>query len=79
MSSLYSPGIERAEYSEQAENIRVRWYHQMPRQMVERRMLQGLADKMVAGAAISRRGMRVLNSLLALTLGCVSWNVGEYG
>ena len=48
MSSLYSPSIERAEYSEQAENMQVRWYHQMPRQMVERRMLQGLADKMVA-------------------------------
>ncbi len=48
MSGLYSPSIERAEYSEQAENIQVRWYHQMPRQMVERRMLQGLADKMTA-------------------------------
>ena len=48
MSGIYSPSIERAEYSEQAENIQVRWYHQMPRQMVERRMLQGLADKMTA-------------------------------
>ena len=48
MSGLYSPSIERAEYSEQAENIQVRWYHQMPRQMVERRMLQGLADEMIA-------------------------------
>ena len=46
MSGIYSPSIERAEYSEQAENIQVRFYHQMPRQMVERRMLQGLADKM---------------------------------
>jgi len=48
MSSLYSPAIERAEESVRAENMQVRWYHQMPRQMVERRMLQGLADKMVA-------------------------------
>ena len=48
MSGLYSPSIDRAEYSEQAESIQVRWYHQMPRQMVERRMLQGLADKMTA-------------------------------
>ena len=48
MSGIYSPSIERAEYSEQARNIQVRWYHQMPRQLVERRMLQGLADKMAA-------------------------------
>ena len=48
MSGIYSPSIERAEESVRAENIQVRWYHQMPRQMVERRMLQGLADKMVA-------------------------------
>ena len=48
MSGIYSPSIERAEYSEQAENIRVRWHHQMPRRLVERRMLQGLADKMTA-------------------------------
>ena len=48
MSGIYSPSIERAEYSEQAENRQVRWYHQMPRRLVERRMLQGLADKMVA-------------------------------
>ncbi len=48
MSNLYSPSIERAEESVRAENIQVRWYHQMPRQMVERRMLQGLADKMMA-------------------------------
>ena len=46
MSGIYSPSIERAEESVRAENIQVRWYHQMPRQMVERRMLQGLADKM---------------------------------
>ncbi len=52
MSGLYSPSIERAEYSEQAENIQVRWYHQMPRQMVERRMLQGLADKMTASTQV---------------------------
>ena len=48
MSGIYSPSIERAEYSEQAENRQVRWYHQMPRRLVERRMLQGLADKMTA-------------------------------
>ncbi len=48
MSGVYSPSIERAEYSEQAKNIQVRWYHQMPRRLVERRMLQGLADKMTA-------------------------------
>ena len=48
MSGVNSPSIERAEYSEQAENIQVRWYHQMPRRLVERRMLQGLADKMTA-------------------------------
>ena len=48
MSGVNSPSIERAEYSVQAENIRVRWHLQMPRRLVERRMLQGLADKMVA-------------------------------
>ena len=48
MSGIYSPSIERAEYSEQAENRQVRWHHQMPRRLVERRMLQGLADKMTA-------------------------------
>ena len=51
MSGINSPSIERAEYSEQAENIQVRWHHQdyqMPRRLVERRMLQGLADKMTA-------------------------------
>ena len=48
MSGIYSPSIERAEYSEQAESGQVRWYHQMPRRLVERRMLQGLADKMTA-------------------------------
>ena len=52
MSSIYSPSIERAEYSEQAENIRVRWHHQMPRQLVERQMLQGLADKIVASTQV---------------------------
>ena len=52
MSGIYSPSIERAEYSEQAENIRVRWHHQMPRRLVERRMLQGLADKMVASTQV---------------------------
>ena len=48
MSGVNSPSIERAEESVRAENIRVRWYHQMPRRLVERRMLQGLADKMTA-------------------------------
>ena len=35
MSGIYSPSIERAEYSEQAENRQVRWYHQMPRRLNE--------------------------------------------
>ena len=52
MSGIYSPSIERAEYNEQAENTRVRSYHQMPRQMVERRMLQGLADKMMTSTQV---------------------------
>ena len=49
MSGIYSPSIERAEY-EQAKGPRARAYYddQMPRRMVERRMLQGLADKMTA-------------------------------
>ena len=46
MSGINSPSIERAEESVRAENIQVRWYHQMPRRLAERRMLQGLADKM---------------------------------
>ena len=48
MSNVHSSAIERAENSEPAESIEVRFYHQMPRQMVERRMLQGLADKITA-------------------------------
>ncbi len=48
MSGLYSPSIDRAEESMRAENKQVRFHHQMPRQLVERRMLQGLADKMTA-------------------------------
>ena len=48
MAGVNSPSIERAEESVRAENIRVRFYHQMPRRLVERRMLQGLADKMTA-------------------------------
>ena len=48
MSGLYSPSIDRAEESVRADNPQVRFHHQMPRQLVERRMLQGLADKMVA-------------------------------
>ena len=54
MSGLYSPSIERAEYSEQAKGSQVRFYYddQTPRQMVERRMLQGLADKMVANTQV---------------------------
>ncbi len=48
MSGVNSPSIERAEESVRAENSQVRWYHQMPRRLVERRMLQGLADKMTA-------------------------------
>ncbi len=46
MSGVNSLSIERAEESLRAENIQVRWYHQMPRRLAERRMLQGLADKM---------------------------------
>ena len=53
MSSIYSPSIDRAEESIRTENIRVRWYHQMPRQLVERRMLQGLADKMTAKTQVN--------------------------
>ena len=53
MSGIYSPSIERAEYSEQARNIQVRWYHQMPRRLVERRMLQGLADKMTTQTQVN--------------------------
>ena len=49
MSGIYSPSIDRAEY-EQGGGTQGRFYYddQTPRQMVERRMLQGLADKMVA-------------------------------
>ena len=52
MSGINSPSIERAEESVRAENIQVRWYHQMPRRLVERRMLQGLADKMTASTQV---------------------------
>ena len=57
MSGIYSPSIERAEYSEQAEYRQaehrpVQFYQQMPRRWVERRMLQGLADKMVASTQV---------------------------
>ena len=31
MAGVYSPSIDRAEYSQQAEDMQVRWYHQMPR------------------------------------------------
>ena len=49
MSGIYSPSINQAENSRLARNMQVRWwYHQMPHQMVERRMLQGLADEMIA-------------------------------
>ena len=49
MSGVYSPSINRAENSEQAKSMQVRWwYHQMPHRMAERRMLQGLADEMTA-------------------------------
>ena len=52
MSGVNSLSIERAEESVRAENIQVRWYHRMPRRLVERRMLQGLADKMTAQTQI---------------------------
>ncbi len=47
MSGVYSPSIERAE-SEQTNSSQGRFYYEMPRQVIERRMLHGLADKMVA-------------------------------
>ena len=49
MSGVYSPSIDRAEY-EQAGGTQGRLYYddQMPRRLVEQRMLQGLADKMTA-------------------------------
>ena len=53
MSGVYSPSIDRAEY-EQAKGSRARAYYddQTPRLMVERRMLQGLADKMVTNTQV---------------------------
>lgn len=53
MSGVYSPSIERAEY-EQAEGTQGCLYYddQTPRQLVERRMLQGLADKMVTNTQV---------------------------
>ena len=53
MSGVYSPSIDRAEY-EQAKDSRARAYYddQTPRLMVERRMLQGLADKMVTNTQV---------------------------
>ena len=50
MSGIYSPSIERAD-SEQDEYRRPGWWNammQMPRRLMERRMLQGLADEMTA-------------------------------
>ena len=52
LSGIYSPSIERAEESERAEDTLVRFYHQMTRRLVERRMLQGLADKMTASTQV---------------------------
>ena len=52
LSGIFSPSIERAEDSERAENNLVRFYHQMTRRLVERRMLQGLADKMTASTQV---------------------------
>ena len=53
MSGVYSPSIDRAEY-EQAKGSRARAYYddQTPRLMVERRMLQGLADRMVTNTQV---------------------------
>ena len=49
MSGIYSPSIERAdERGWGPENSSGRWTQQMPRRLVERRMLQGLADEMTA-------------------------------
>ena len=50
MSGIYSPSIERAD-REQDEYRRPGWWNammEMPRRLVERRMLQGLADEMTA-------------------------------
>ena len=52
LSGIYSPSIERAEESERAKESLVRFYHQMTRRLVERRMLQGLADKMTASTQV---------------------------
>ena len=48
MSGIYSPSIERADSEQGKYNRQPRWWHQMPRRLVERRMLQGLADEMTA-------------------------------
>ena len=50
MSGIYSPSIERAD-REQDKYRRPGWWNsmmEMPRRLVERRMLQGLADEMIA-------------------------------
>ena len=53
MSGVYSPSIDRAEY-EQAKGSGNRFYYddQTLRRMVERRMLQGLADRMVMNTQV---------------------------
>ena len=53
MSGVYSPSIDRAEY-EQTKGSRNRFYYddQTPRRMVERRMLQGLSDRMVTNTQV---------------------------
>ncbi|MCE2448595.1 MAG: DUF4159 domain-containing protein [Candidatus Latescibacteria bacterium] len=48
MSGIYSPSIERADERGTTEKAPARWTQQMPRRLVERRMLQGLADEMTA-------------------------------
>ena len=48
MSGIYSPSIERADERGTTDKPAGRWTYQMPRRLVERRMLQGLADEMTA-------------------------------
>ena len=48
MSGVNSPSIERADKRGKTENTPGRWTQQMPRRLVERQMLQGLADEMTA-------------------------------
>ena len=48
MSGIYSPSIERADSEQGKHNGQPRWWLQLPRRLMERQMLQGLADEMTA-------------------------------